>query len=164
MKTLYLVRHAKSSWNIDGLDDIDRPLNERGYHDALDMAKRMKKKAGAGIFVTSPAIRAVSTALIFSRIFEKDPSAIEIHPLLYDSRNRQYMEVISALPDEYSSAFVFGHNPVITETANLIGGTELTDMATTGIAGIELDMLSWKKIREVPGKMIFYDFPKNTPD
>lgn len=146
---------------MDGIDDIDRPLNDRGYNDAQVMAKRMKKKVHPGVMISSPAIRAVSTSLIFSRIFETDPSAIQIHQLLYDTGSRQYLEVICSLPDEHSSAFLFGHNPVITETANMLGGTQLIDMATTGIVGIEFDVLSWKKVRESHGKMIFYDFPKN---
>lgn len=161
MKTLYLVRHAKSSWNIDGIDDIERPLNERGYTDAHAMAKRLSKKVHPGIIVTSPAIRAVSTALIFSRVFETAASAIQIHPLLYDTGSKQYLQVISALSDEYSSAFLFGHNPIITEAANMLAGTQLVDMATTGIVGVEFEVMTWKKVNEAHGRMIFYDFPKN---
>lgn len=126
------------------------------------MAGRLKKFSPSGILVSSPAIRAVSTALIFSRAFESDSSAILIHPLLYESGAKQYLEVISALPDEFSTAFLFGHNPVITATSNLIGGTVLAELPTTGIVGIEFDMLSWKKTKESPGRMVFYDFPKNT--
>ena len=161
MKTLYLVRHAKSSWNIGGIDDIDRPLNERGYTDAHAMAKRLSKKLQPGSIISSPAIRAVSTALIFSRVFETEASAIQIHPLLYDTGPKQYLQVIGALSDEHSSAFLFGHNPVITETANMLGGTQLIDVATTGIVGIEFEVMTWKKVKEAHGRMIFYDFPKN---
>ncbi|HET6990083.1 MAG TPA: histidine phosphatase family protein, partial [Bacteroidia bacterium] len=98
MKTLYLVRHAKSSWNIPGLGDIDRPLNERGYSDAHEMAKRIRKKMHANnqsapgeILVSSPAIRAVSTTLIFARTFNIDPSRVHIHPLLYDTSSKHYL-------------------------------------------------------------------------
>ncbi len=125
------------------------------------MAKRLKKTITPGGIITSPAIRAISTALIFSREFEIDQATIQIHPLLYESGVKQYIEVISNLPDEHASSFLFGHNPVITETANLLGGAQIIDMATTGIVGIEFDVLSWKKTKEVNGKMIFYDFPKN---
>ena len=168
LKTLYLVRHAKSSWNIPGLGDIDRPLNERGYSDAHEMAKRIRKKnssQGAGssgnIIISSPAIRAVSTALIFARTFSIDPSRVHLHPLLYDTSSKHYQSVIASLQDEFNNAFVFGHNPVITETANLLGGTELVDMATCGIVGIEFDVLTWKQAAEADGQLIFYDFPKN---
>ncbi len=161
MKTLYLVRHAKSSWNIDTIADIDRPLNDRGYTDAHEMAKRMNKKVQPAFLISSPAIRAVSTALIFSRVFKTEVSALELHPLLYGTNAKQYLQVIGTIPDQHTSAFLFGHNPIITETANMLGGTQLLDMATAGIVGIELDIMSWKKVREAHGKMIFYDFPKN---
>lgn len=68
MKTLYLIRHAKSSWNIPSLSDIDRPLNERGYNDAHIMSNRLCKPKNSTVIITSPAIRALSTALIFARI------------------------------------------------------------------------------------------------
>ncbi len=168
MKTLYLIRHAKSSWNIPSLSDVDRSLNERGYNDAHEMAKRLCKKIQSsnpdspkGIIVASPAIRAMSTALIFARTFDIDPSHIQMHNLLYDTSSKHYRSVISSLQDEHATAFLFGHNPVITETANLLGGTELVDMATAGIVGIEFDALTWKQAVELGGKMIFYDFPRN---
>jgi phosphohistidine phosphatase len=164
VKTLYLVRHAKSSWNIDVISDIDRPLNERGYVDAQAMAKRLKKKAQPGILISSPAIRAVSTALIFSRVLETETSAIQIHPLLYNTGVKQYLQVIGAIADEHTSAFLFGHNPIITETANLLAGIHLAEIATAGIVGIEFDSMTWKKTREAHGRMIFYDFPKNGQD
>jgi len=168
VKTLYLIRHAKSSWNIPGISDIDRPLNERGYNDAHEMAKRLRKKtlsvqtnSFGAIIVSSPAIRAISTALIFARTFNMDPSQIQLHPMLYESSSKNYLSVISSLSDTQNIAFVFGHNPIITETANLLGGTELVGMATTGIVGVEFDALTWKQAISSLGKMTFYDFPKN---
>jgi phosphohistidine phosphatase len=171
VKTLYLIRHAKSSWNIPALSDIDRPLNERGYTDAHEMAKRIRKKiqnntanSSGDILISSPAIRATSTALIFARTFAIDASRIHLHPLLYDTSSKQYIAVITALSDEFNNAFLFGHNPVITETANLLGGTQLADMATCGIVGIEFDSRTWKQAAQTGGKLIFYDFPKNDGD
>jgi phosphohistidine phosphatase len=165
VKTLYLIRHGKSSWNIDGISDIDRPLNERGYADAHLMARRLKKKAGSGgLIVSSPAIRAVSTALIFSRVFEMEASAIQLHSLLYETGSKQYLQVIGSLSDEYATAFLFAHNPVITETANMLAGIHLVDMPTTGIVGIQFDVMTWKKARDSHGKMTLYDFPKNGTD
>ncbi|MEO5642582.1 MAG: histidine phosphatase family protein [Bacteroidia bacterium] len=161
MKTLYLVRHAKSSWNIEGITDIDRPLNDRGYKDAHDMAKRVNKKVHPGILVSSPAIRAASTALIFARHFDKSAAGIQLHPLLYDTNVKQYVQVISSLADEHSTAFLFGHNPIITETANLLGGMHLIEMATAGIVGIEFEVMTWKKVHGSLGRMILYDFPRN---
>jgi phosphohistidine phosphatase len=161
LKTLYLIRHAKSTWNISGLADVDRPLNERGYTDAHEMAARIKKRFHPQLILTSPATRAISTAMIFARHLNYNASEILIHPLLYNTDRKHYSAVISALPDVHGAIILVGHNPVISETANLLGGTHLDEMPTTGIVGIEFDQKSWKQSVEFGGKMIFYDFPKN---
>lgn len=161
MKTLWLIRHAKSSWAIEGQADIDRPLNERGYTDAYEMARRLKKKTGNCLIVTSPAIRAVSTALIFARNFGIDASEIQIREGLYESGPAQYASIISSFPDNHSEIMLFGHNPVISQTAELLTGTTIEEIPTAGIIGISFSEHSWKKAAAGSGKMAFYDFPKN---
>lgn len=165
MKTLYLIRHAKSSWNVPEIQDIDRPLNERGYADAYEMASRIKKKIQKKeieqIIISSPATRALSTALIFARSLNYDASGILIHPLLYDTNTKHYSAVIEAIPNEFNHAILVGHNPVISEFANILGGSHLDDIPTCGIVGIEFEQNTWKDSVEFGGKMMFYDFPKN---
>jgi phosphohistidine phosphatase len=161
VKTIFLVRHAKSAWNVLGLDDIDRPLNDRGYGDAHDMASRLRKSVKPDLIISSPAVRALTTALIVARHLHYDSAAIAIQPLLYDTNSDQYRAVIASLPDEHSTVILVGHNPVITETANLLGGTTLDELPTTGIVGVEFDGPAWKQAVKTGGKMTFYDFPKN---
>ena len=163
MKTLWLVRHAKSSWGYDGLADIDRPLNERGYVDAHEMAKRFKKSGHSGLIVSSPAVRAISTALIFARNLGIDPAGLLLRQGLYDSSVKQYRSVIAGLPEDHREALVFGHNPVISETANLLAGIHIDELPTTGVVGITFDTLTWKQAAESGGKLLLYDFPKNKP-
>lgn len=163
MKTLWLIRHAKSSWGYEGLADIDRPLNERGYADAHDMARRFKKSGHSGLIVSSPAIRAVSTALIFARNLGSDPANMLLRQTLYESSTKLYRAVIAGLPDEFREALVFGHNPVIGETANLLAGTHIEALPTTGVIGITFETLTWKQAAETGGKLLLYDFPKNKP-
>lgn len=163
MKTLWLIRHAKSSWGIDNLSDIDRPLNERGYSDAHEMAKRMKKRISNGLIVTSPAIRAASTAFIFARHLGIDPSDLMLRKTLYESGTEQYLAVIGSLPDNHTDVLLFGHNPVISLTANLLVGTTIEEMPTTGIIGIGFEEHSWKKAAASTGRLVAYDFPKNIP-
>ncbi len=163
MKTIFLVRHAKSAWNILGLDDIDRPLNDRGYSDAHDMASRLRKNVRPDLIVSSQAVRALTTALIFARHLHYDAPAISIRERLYDASSDQYLAVIASLPDEHNTVVLVGHNPVITETANLLGGITLDELPTTGIVGIEFDEAAWKQAVKTGGKMTFYDFPKNKP-
>jgi phosphohistidine phosphatase len=161
MKTVWLVRHAKSSWDIDLLDDINRPLNNRGYQDAVDMAQRMKKKVGEPLLVSSPAIRAVSTALIFAQHFGIDPSQIRIRATLYGTSPTQYCSTMAAQADEINELFIFGHNPIISETANFLSGTTISEIPTCGIVGIAFEESTWKKAISGMGKIIHYDFPKN---
>lgn len=125
------------------------------------MASRIKKNFHPNLIITSPATRAISTALIFARHLNYNASEILIHPLLYDTNSEHYSAVIASLPDDHDKAILFGHNPVISETANLLGGSNLSELPTTGIIGIEFDEKTWKQSVAVAGKMIFYDFPKN---
>lgn len=162
MKTIYLVRHAKSSWGVASIADIDRPLNERGYTDAYEMAKRLQKKSIIAHIVSSPATRAISTALIFARVCNADVKKIDICDLLYESDIKRYTSVLSALSDEHSTVLLFGHNPIITEFANFFGGCGIESMPTCGIVGIEFNEISWKSAGSAKGKMVLYDFPKNT--
>jgi len=125
------------------------------------MATRIKKKFHPGVIITSPATRAISTAMIFARHLNYNASEILIHPLLYNTDTKHYSAIIAALPEEHDNAILIGHNPVISETANLLAGAHLDEMPTTGIVGIEFDQKSWKASVEFAGKMAFYDFPKN---
>lgn len=164
MKTLWLVRHAKSSWNIEGLHDIDRPLNERGYNDAHEMARRIRRKIqGEVLLISSPAIRAISTALIFSRHIGIDPSEILIRQNLYETGSEQYIAALASVETSHREVFMFGHNPVISETAGILTGATIEEMPTAGVVGIGFGEGSWKKCVQEAGKLVFYDFPKNIP-
>lgn len=161
MKNLWLIRHAKSSWEIDSISDIDRPLNARGYADAHEMAKRLKKEIRHCQVVSSPAIRAISTALIFARTIGISASDILVRPGLYESTTDGYLSVISSLSNEHNDVLVFGHNPVITDTANLLAGTTIEEIPTAGMIGIAFEEGNWKKASAAGGKLALYDFPKN---
>lgn len=164
MKTLYLVRHAKSDWGAEGLSDIDRPLNKRGYRDAHFMSILMKdKKSLPDLIITSPAIRAISTALIFCRNFNLSYSDIVINANLYDTNVNQYKDIIAHIDNRYKSIMVVGHNPIISDFANNLTKSFMSTIATCGILEIrqsESDV-NWKNFNEKTGEHFFYDFPKN---
>jgi phosphohistidine phosphatase len=165
MKTLYLVRHAKSDQNINGLADIDRTLNLRGYRDAHAMSNLLKgKKIIPELILSSPAIRAISTALIFCRNLKLKTSEITINEDLYESSVQQYLNVIKQADDRFQSIMLFGHNPVISNLASeLTAPTE--NLPTCAIVGIQFsgDLKEWKNVDKNNGKLILYDFPKNHP-
>jgi phosphohistidine phosphatase len=162
MKTLYLIRHAKSDWAIEHLSDIDRPLNSRGYADTQKMSLVIKEK---NIFpdyvISSPAIRAISTALIFCRNLNYDPKKILINKNLYDTSVKDYMNCISKIDNKHNVVFLFGHNPIITNTANALTKSITEEMSTCCIAGIQSKQLNWNEFNTPDNSLIYYDFPKN---
>lgn len=162
MKTLYLVRHAKSDWGKEPLADIDRHLNNRGYGDAHKMSKLMKeKKLIPDLIITSPAIRAISTALIFCRNLQLNPAEIKIEPSLYETTTKQYLHVISQTDNQYKQIMIFGHNPTITNCANSLTNSFTEEMPTCAIVGITNKCSDWKSFINEAGEPMLYDFPKN---
>ncbi|MGQ0828838.1 MAG: SixA phosphatase family protein [Bacteroidota bacterium] len=161
MKTLYLVRHAKS--DHDGhLIDIDRPLNMRGYRDAYNMSFLMKEKQLLpNLIISSPAIRALTTALIFCRTFKSEPNDILLYSSLYETRVQDYIDVITQSDDQYKSIMLFAHNPTITDLANTLTSYFTQNIPTCGIVGITNNCLQWKNFTKTPGELTFHDFPKN---
>ncbi len=164
MKTLYLIRHAKSDWADEDLSDIDRPLNKRGYRDAHFMSNLMKeKKLLPDLIITSPAIRAISTALIFCRNFNFDYSDIVISKNLYGTDVKRYLAVVTQSDNRYKNIMLFGHNPIISDLANSLTKPFTEDLQTCGIVGIRQseNCKEWKCFNDTAGELILYDFPKN---
>ena len=162
MKTLYLIRHAKSDWSIDHLLDIDRPLNERGYGDANKMSLILKeKKIIPDLIISSPAVRAISTALIFCRALNYDPKAIVINKHLYDTSVKEYIQVISKIDNTHKIVLIFGHNPTITNTANTLTSVLAVEMPTCAVAGIHSNVLNWESFSKNINSLTLFDIPKN---
>lgn len=162
MKTLLLVRHAKSSWEAQGIDDFDRPLNGRGKTDAPQMAKKVKdKKIGIDIFISSPAKRARKTAKIFAEVFGIDKQEIQLADKLYGASVSAFLEVVTAIDDKYASAIIFSHNPGITEFANTFTNVHIDNMPTCSIFAIQANTGKWADFLKSEKNFLFFDYPKN---
>jgi len=162
MLTLYLVRHAKSDWANGHISDIDRPLNERGYRDATAMSTLLKaQNIHPQLIISSPAVRALSTALIFSRNLNYDPNKINIQKKLYNTDADHYLSVLEENAGNAHSVMLFGHNPVITSVANKLCKTFTNEMPTCSIVGIKFQTASWEEISQDSAELILYDSPKN---
>ncbi|HNQ60762.1 MAG TPA: histidine phosphatase family protein [Bacteroidia bacterium] len=147
MKKIYLVRHAKSSWSNSNLPDIDRPLNERGYRNAHEMAHYLKvKKYDVGPFISSTAIRAITTALIFSRAGLISQNQVNLAPDLYESSPDTYLRIIREQSDEHATIFIFAHNPTISEFSGLLCGDQGYDMSTCDVVVIEIPVEKWADV------------------
>jgi phosphohistidine phosphatase len=161
MKTLILVRHAKSSWDTPDTNDIDRPLNERGKKDAPEMAKRLKdRKIDIDLFVSSPAKRARKTAKYFAEEFDVKKEDIKIVDDLYLASQSSFLKTITALGDKKDVVALFSHNPGITEFANSLTNTRIDDMPTCSVFALKVDTKSWADFESAEKKFLFFDHPK----
>ena len=165
MKTVLLVRHAKSDWSNESLNDFDRPLNSRGKNDAPLMANRLlDKKIKIDAFISSPAKRAKKTASVFIKEYKKDKKEIILRPDLYEAARDTFYEVIKEADDKYDCISIFAHNPGLTDFANLLTDTRIDNIPTCGIFAIEADTEKWKNFKEASKKFLFFDSPKAGAD
>lgn len=162
MKQLIIVRHAKSEWGDEGLKDIDRPLNDRGYKDAYILSDWFfNHHEVPKLFMSSDATRALSTAYIFARALDYPTNEVVIEPRIYESSAKTLKEVISEIDNKIEYAILFGHNPGITNLVNeLNDGLDFDNIPTCGIISLMFDMKSWKDIETKKGKINFQQFPK----
>ena len=162
MKTVTLVRHAKSTKSMLNIRDIDRPLNERGYQDAYTVGQRLAEKHfTADLLISSPAIRAFSTALIIADKLSYAENKIQLCKNLYETSPDDYIHEISLASDSANSVMLFGHNPTISEALTTLLKKGI-DMGTSDIACIQFKIDSWENIFKAKGELVFYISPKDS--
>ena len=161
MKTLLLVRHAKSSWDDSAMSDFDRPLNERGKKDAPKMVERLIEKGiTINTFLSSPAKRAKKTAKIFAHAYKKAEEDIFLIPQLYLAASSVFESVLSSLESDSDTIALFSHNPGITDFANTLTEARIDDIPTCGVFAIKIETNDWKNFREAKKEFLFFDYPK----
>jgi phosphohistidine phosphatase len=165
MKTLYLVRHAKSSWNNANLSDHDRPLNSRGERDAPRMGEGLRKREPQPeIIISSSAMRAQTTATILATAIGYSHSDISIDERLYGAEPEDVLSIIGELDDAIVCAMLVGHNPTFTALINALGGCDIDNVPTCGIAVLAFPIDAWTEIGGVRGELLDFDYPKNDSD
>lgn len=161
MKTVYLVRHAKSSWKDASLDDFDRPLNKRGERDAPFMGELLKKNGiKPDVILSSPANRAITTAKIIAKEMGYPEKAIVEDKTVYLATAGELLSIIQDLDDKVNSVMIFGHNPGLTTFGNYLGDKYNDNIPTCAITGIELNIDDWDDARPDVGKTFLYEYPK----
>jgi phosphohistidine phosphatase len=162
MKTVFLVRHAKSSWKDGSLKDFDRPLNKRGKRDAPFMGKKLKeRKVMPDLILSSPAKRAKKTATSIAAEIGYPRKKIRYDDRLYHSGARALLEIVRSQDDGQGTIMLFGHNPDLGDLAEmLLGKGPVNTIPTTGVYGIRFAVSSWKNVREGKGEPFFFDYPK----
>jgi len=163
MKTLYLVRHAKSSWNDPDIDDFDRPLNKRGKINAPEMAQRMVERGELpNLIISSPAKRARSTAKMMAKNWDYPRQAILLEEELYLCYASTFLKIITKIDDDFEKVAIFAHNPGITDFANYLTETiRIDNIPTAGIFAIQAETNHWKDFDLAKKQFLFFDYPKS---
>ena len=161
-KELILVRHAKSSWKNKGLDDHDRPLNERGRRNAPEMGEKLKRQGiNPDIVFTSSALRAVVTAKIICEKLRFPFDQIIHETGMYHADVSEWLGFIGGLDDQWGSVMAFGHNPGLTELVADVWGLPVANIPTCGIISLTFGRKVWAAaVIEGPVTASF-DYPKN---
>ncbi len=161
MKTLTLIRHAKSSWKREGAADLKRPLSTRGKTDAILMGLLLLKNGILPqLIISSPAMRAFKTAEIIAGQCDYPVTKIRRYDELYMASPEDMLAVLGSLKDKYTHVFLCGHNPGITGLLHTLIATETGDIPTCGIACVEVDTSAWDSLASSPAVLKHYDFPK----
>jgi phosphohistidine phosphatase len=168
MKRLFVVRHAKSSWDDPTLPDFDRPLNSRGRENAPRMGGRLLARGvRPTAMLTSPALRALSTCEIIAQKLGFPTGLIQTNRALYHASPETIKQVLRKLPDsedEPETLFVFGHNPGLTDFVNLLLNEAIDNVPTCGVVEAQLDINRWRELTWGGGRLADFDFPKKHPD
>ncbi len=161
MKTLFLVRHAKSSWKYPNLNDFERPLNKRGRKNAPFMGKVLKKlKVAPDLVISSPANRAAMTARVIAAAINYPLEKIRYTETIYEFGENALVDVVKQIDDAANKVMVVGHNPALTAMANTIADQPVSNIPTSGVFCVDLDISSWANISAHCGKLKFFEFPK----
>ena len=162
MKTIILVRHAKSSWKDLNLDDFDRPLNKRGKNNAPLMGQKLKeRKIIPDLILSSPAKRARKTAAAIAKAIGYPKKKIAFDDRMYHASARYLFEIVKNLDDKHETIMLFGHNPELNDLANmLLKNNPILNIVTTGVYCIKFNVDQWQNVREGKGRSVFYDYPR----
>jgi phosphohistidine phosphatase len=161
MKTLTLVRHAKSSWEFPELPDADRPLNKRGKNDAPAMGQRLAGKAlSPDLIVTSPAKRALKTAKMVAGEIGYPKKKLVINERVYLADVVELMSVLHEIDNNYKDVFLVGHNPGLTDLVNDLMDESILNVPTCGVVRATFNIETWKALGKGRGELEFFDYPK----
>ena len=153
-KTLYIARHAKSSWDDITLSDFERPLNKRGCRDAPFMAKLLKEKGvSPDLILSSPALRAKSTAKIYH---EALGGVLRFDRRIYEASPMSLLYLAQETLAEYRSVMIVGHNPGLTELNEILSDQSIYNIPTAGVAAATFK----EEVAPGKGKQLFFEYPK----
>jgi phosphohistidine phosphatase len=160
-RRLFIIRHAKSSWDYEGLADIHRPLSERGIRNASTMAHRLQDLGMIPeLLLSSPATRALNTALIMSRVWGLPPAALQIHDAIYEAYPGDLDQVLAVASPRVKALAIYGHNPTFTMYSNQFLEKPLDNLPTAGVTIVSLESEGWSGLDRSMVTETYVDYPK----
>lgn len=164
-KRLLLIRHAKSDWGNPSTKDFDRPLNKRGTANAPEMALRMvNQKIYPDLIVSSPALRAYTTAKYFAKEWEIKEKNIETDKNIYEAGFKTLLATVNHFDDRHQTIAMFGHNPGFTDFANYLSDFNIYNMPTCSVVLLEFPFNEWSGVSKGTASVVLFDYPKSGED
>ena len=159
MKRLCLIRHAKSAWDSPGLVDFDRPLNEKGRHDANFMGKEILKHMIPELIISSSAKRTKETTALLLQSFNNGAKVI-YEDRLYEASIQDILNVIAKIEDNIKNLFLIAHNPGIHALIEYLSSESLTKMPTCAAAFLKTDAKKWSELQANSMDLELFIYPK----
>lgn len=160
-KTVFFIRHAKSSWSDPKLTDIKRPLNDRGLRDAPFMAQLLRRQIKPPVhLLSSPAVRAFTTAKYFAKAFALQDKDIQTDERLYLADPETILQVLRRTDKKHETLLVFGHNPGYTQLANLFSEEFIDNVPTCGTFEVQGEVDNWSDFGQETAKLVRFQYPK----
>lgn len=149
-RTIVFIRHGKSLHPEYISNDIERHLASRGYIDVTESGKWcLTQKLSPDLMMSSPAIRAYSTAMIVANVYAYPINKLVINSSIYNASDKALFYVLSEINDKHHCVFLFGHNPGFTDIVNLLCGVVISHLPTSGVAVVQIECNSWAEL--IPG-------------
>lgn len=162
MKKLIFIRHGKAENQTTEISDFERSLTLKGKYVSRLMAKKLKEKEKSpGIFLTSPAFRALETALIFAGEFGMNADTVVMNSNLYSRMSLKYLsEILSGINEQADTVTMFGHNPSFSDIANSLSREGNDYIPKSGIVCISFNIKTWSELGRNNGKLEYFLKPE----
>lgn len=162
MKNLYLIRHAKASWEEAHLPDFERPLTEVGEQDAREIGQQLRTLAIVPDYMlASSAIRAINTARIIAETLDFPLDRIVTDEHIYSSGVEELVERIKGIERKFNTVLCVGHNPSLTWLAHYLCEDAKMNIPTCGVVGIRFEMRNWSEIASAEGQLATFIHPQH---
>lgn len=161
MKTIYIVRHAKSSWEEIGLSDEQRPLLKKGIKRTQKVTDFLvSKKVRVDHIISSPAVRALETAKLVAIVLGYPLKDIQLDPRIYHTTGRKLFELLFEAPREAGSVMLVGHNPALTDFVNHFLDPRIDNLPTSGVVSVSFETDRWEQLPLAKFKVDFFMTPR----